>query len=254
MIQKNKIIPENPRIGVVLGTYAAAPYVHLFLESAKRNFPHIPIMILDDGSPDFPYIIEHTKNYNAEFVCNSVRLGHNFGDLNVHFFALVWGKSKNFDIVVKFSRRLLPLYDWTKDLAKIAYETQYATYTNGEESLGFRTECIAYHVNSWFDSGLVKGLTKDYYEHVGSHLVESHIHNLARELQKIACEHNAAYVEQHPKSIYLNAYGDWDLIEPQRTKKTSKVLWHHCNNAEDYLAVSEKFGLPYKINDFKNVV
>jgi hypothetical protein len=254
MIKKNKIIPKNPKIGAVVATYAAAPYIHLFLESAKRNFPHVPILVIDDGSPDFSYIVKHTKNYNAEFICNPIRLGHSHGDLAAHFHAIIWGKNKGFDIVAKFSRRLLPLCNWSESLTKIAYESQYNSFTNGEKSLGFRTECIAYHVNSWFDSGLVKGLNKDYYEHIGSHLVEPHIHDLARELQKIACDYNLDYVEKHPKSKYLNAYGDWDLIEPQRTKKNDKVLWHHCNSTEDYLFISEKFGLPYKLNDFQNVV
>ncbi len=39
------------RVGVVVGTFAALPYVHLQLEARRRRWPGVPMLVHDDASP-----------------------------------------------------------------------------------------------------------------------------------------------------------------------------------------------------------
>ena len=42
---------EPPKVAVVVGTFAAVPYVHLHLEARRRFYPEVPLLVHDDGSP-----------------------------------------------------------------------------------------------------------------------------------------------------------------------------------------------------------
>jgi len=50
MVANYRVESLVSNIGLVIGTFAALPYVHLQLESAKRLAPGVPVLVVDDGS------------------------------------------------------------------------------------------------------------------------------------------------------------------------------------------------------------
>lgn len=41
---------SSSRIGMIIGTFAAVPYVHLQLEARRRMYPEVPLLVHDDSS------------------------------------------------------------------------------------------------------------------------------------------------------------------------------------------------------------
>ncbi len=113
----------RPTVGLVISTFAAVPYIHVALESWKLHNPSIPVLVSDDGSPKSEEIGELCAHYNADFVKNYRRHGRDLGDLSAYVHGLEWGAEHRLDIVVKMSRRFIPLQNWVPALQRLAYET-----------------------------------------------------------------------------------------------------------------------------------
>jgi hypothetical protein len=58
----------QPAVGLVIGTFAAVPYIHLALESWRLNYPAIPLLVSDDGSPNRDELHALCQRYGADFV------------------------------------------------------------------------------------------------------------------------------------------------------------------------------------------
>ncbi len=82
-------------IGLVIGTFNSVPYVHLFLESAKCHFPHIPILVNDDCSKEKKQLSSLCQQYQTDFHCNTRHLRHLGGDLSAFQHGLEWAKRIN---------------------------------------------------------------------------------------------------------------------------------------------------------------
>lgn len=146
-----------PRIGLVIGTFGSPAYVHLHLEVHHRLFPGVPVLVHDDASQETERLASLCDEYGAEFSSNSERAGHQRGDLSVLIAGLHWARANGIELLVKMSRRFLPLEDWTGPLSVLAMDSQYATYSSWTRSwdYGFRSECLGVAVQPWFDLGLV---------------------------------------------------------------------------------------------------
>ena len=146
---------ERPSIGLIVGTYAALPYVHLQLEAWRRNCRDVRVLVHDDCSPQRRALKLLCDEYGVEFQSTPSRCGHVVGDLSVFLCGLQWAAKRNVEILVKLSRRFIPLVPWQRELSRLAYESQYATYSGlcRHHGYGFRTECMAMHVPSWTQHG-----------------------------------------------------------------------------------------------------
>ena len=250
-----RLIPSEPKIGVIIGTHAAVPYIHLHLESARRNYPEVRLLVNDDGSPFGTHLAQLCYKYEADFYCNSSgRLQWTTGDLTNYARGVLWGWENELDIVVKFSRRFIPLVNWVPDLKALAWESDYPTYSSYSEyfGFGFLTECLGMHVRSWLP------FVPNIHEEVrisrreGGSFVEHRIHLIAEKvLENSRSEVNKRWDEKNPMPEARRGYANWDLAY-EKAKKKPERLWHDCNTPEDYVEVAKQWGLPYRAKDFKD--
>src|SRR3954471_7147461 len=94
-----------PSVGVVIGTFAAVPYVHLHLESRARNYPHVPMLVHDDGSPRRKELQSLCERYGADFISRPTRAQPTIGDLSAFVSGFDWAHERRFSLLVKMSRR-----------------------------------------------------------------------------------------------------------------------------------------------------
>jgi hypothetical protein len=241
----------QPAVGLVLGTFAAVPYIHLALESWRLNYPAIPLLVSDDGSPNRDELHALCQRYGADFVSSPRRKKQSLGDISAYIHGLEWAVKCELDLVVKMSRRFIPLHNWVPGLQSLAYETQYATYSNqcAHYGYGFRTECIGFHVQSWCDLGALEEM-RAFVARNETVFVENYIHNLAREVHKSNCEANREYEKRHPRPAETDAYGVWRLMADSRTVAKADILWHDCNLPHEYWEAALHYGLSYQPQAF----
>lgn len=240
-----RFIPPKPSIGLVIGTYGTPAYIHLFLESAKRNFP-LPILIHDDCS-ESQELKSLATQYSCDFSTNNKRFGHGSGDITSYYEGLLWAKSKNLDILVKMSRRFIPLFDWRPSLINTALKSQHITYTNNCEYFKFdlRSECVGMYVPEW--SNYVDKLKDLATTPVN---VEKDMMNLISEFPKPTCAVNENYICTNPTNPYCGDYGVWDIIGNNRMMLNPQILWHDSCRPASYSQAAKSFGLNYDIKDF----
>lgn len=245
------ISSSEPGIGLVIGTFAAVPFIHLQLESRKRNYPNLPLLVHDDGSHLQKELRELCRRYNADFASFERRSNHFVGDLAAFVAGLEWAREKKLDLLVKFSRRFIPFFNWLPELQELAFMTQYATYSSRcvNHGFGFRTECVAMHVQSWFDSGAVEQIREQVLANQGC-FVEKFIHDLARNVHLLNCEQNREYEKFGGKPEQVAAYGDWLLSGIGRYVPRPRVLWHNYAGAADYARKAQDFDLELTEADF----
>jgi len=243
----------QPSLALVIGTYAAVPYVHLALESWRRFYPSVPLLVNDDASPAAAELEFLCREYGADFRGSSLHSGHRIGDISSYVYGLEWAESLGIDLLVKMSRRFIPLHDWTPGLRSLAWESQYATFSQRcrHFNYGFRTECIGFHVPTWNSPALRSELLETM-ERRQPIFVEGYVHRLARRVQALACDVNRRHLILNPRQSDSDAYGIWSIMPDRRTAKKPDILWHDCDGAADYCRVANLFGLNYNLEDFAN--
>ena len=185
---EDRLYGTCPSLGLVVGTFAGVAYVHLQLESRKRHYPTVPTLVHDDSSHAASQLKRLCDAYGAEFECNEQRLPHCLGDISAYYGGLKWAQKHGIEILLKVSRRWIFLTDWRHDLRKLAYESQYHTFSNHTTTFGygFRTECLGMSVKRWANSGFLR----DCIDRIGerrSVFVEGHLHQFARRLDAGNC-------------------------------------------------------------------
>ena len=89
LAQTSPVVP----LGLVIGTYAALPYIHLQLEARRRLYPDVRTLVHDDGSKQGAAIEALAHEYGAEFFTHPVRHLHHLGDLSIYPVALAWAET-----------------------------------------------------------------------------------------------------------------------------------------------------------------
>jgi hypothetical protein len=247
----DRLYPAAPRAGVVVGTFAAVPYVHLQLEARRRFYPDVPLLVHDDASHKAAEIERLCREYGCDFEYNERRQPPCVGDLTAFVGGLAWAKARGLDVLLKVSRRWVFLADWAPDLAALAAASQYATlgsYTT-TFGFGFRTECLALSVAAWSSPataddlcGLIRRGT--------SVFVEAYMHDLARRLERQNCAAADGWLAANPAPDDRNGYALWPLMGTDRCERSASFLWHDSCGPQEYYAVSREWGLPYGPDDF----
>ena len=247
------LYPENPKIGVAIGTFAAFPYIHMQLEARKRFYPNIPFLIHDDCSPKRDALSKLCKEYGAHFESNAKRKPHHLGDLSAFYGGLKWANYHNFDILLKLSRRWIFRVDWVSDLIRLAQKSQYATFSNYTSTFGFgfRTECTGMSVKKWTDVRLLEDVSSKINQS-GHVFVEQYVHHRAIELEKFNCRIAEDWRLAHPADNDKRGYASWDMMGTDRAAKSDAYLWHNCNSPNEYLEQADNWGLKYTIADFSD--
>lgn len=242
-----------PSVGLVVGTFAGPAHVHLHLETHRRLCPNIPILIHDDASHMADELAELCNQYGAEFICRASHGGHYMGDLSAFLSGLEWAQAHNIEYLVKFSRRFVPLKPWVEDLQDIAYGMQYATYNHPciSSDRGFRTECVAMHVKSWFDYGGVEKLKEAANTGQINQLFELFFHNIVRLVHEQNCDHNKHIERISPKCHDTAGYGDWPFMGPGRNYRIRTAMWYGAYTPEEFCKRAHELGLnQYTPDDF----
>jgi hypothetical protein len=241
----------QPSAALIIATFAAVPYVHLALECWRRYYPSVPLLVSDDGSTAAPRLRDLCGEYGAEFRKNPQRKRRTIGDLSSYLYGLEWAGALGVDLLVKMSRRFIPLHNWLPSLQEVAWETQYATYSNRclHFNFGFRTECIGFHIESW-NLPAVQGELRYRVERNEPIFVERYLHQVARYVNRGACAHNRHYEGRNPRPPDADAYGVWEIMPDRRVAKKPDILWHDSDAPADYCRIACLFGLGYRLQEF----
>ena len=250
--REGKVFSKTPKIGLVIGTYGALAYVQLQLEARQRLYPHIPMLVHDDGSPQSDELSRLCADYGADFESAAERSKHQHGDLLAIIGGFLWAKANGVDLLVKMSRRFVPLINWTEELARLAMESQYATYSSWTTTwnFGFRTECVGFAVKVWMDLALVDHMRRKYLSG-SSLLVEQFVHDLARVAAGCNCIDALDFDNRVGERPYeRNGYVVWDFIGDDRASPNGRFLWHNSAELSEYFRLSKKWGLRWEEEDF----
>jgi hypothetical protein len=253
IVRRSETIFTPPvAIGLVIGTFAAVPYIHLQLEARRRLYPHVPLLVHDDGSPKRDDLQRLCAEYGCEFECNDSRRPCNVGDVSCLLGGLLWAQRNGFDIIVKMSRRFIPLRDWTTELQELALASQYPTYSSFCKTygLGFRSECVGMAVNEW--------VANRAHEHLAAlamaperPFVEGALHQIAKRMADFRCRRAMQWDEIHGLRPDDRAgYAPWEFMGTDRHERYPQFLWHDWARADDYSQQAQQWDLPYTMEDF----
>lgn len=223
------MIPEKPSIGVCISTFGSYAYVALHLEALRRFNPQVVnILVVDDCSDKTAQLIALCKKYHADFISNPRRLGHQCGDIAAFCHAINYGSLWCLDLMVKFSRRFLPVRPWYEELQALAYKTQHHTYSSfcTAHNFGFRTECMGMHVPSHltvldsYRAGVL-GPPK------AMNLVEAYIH------QDVIAKLPLNEISQKNTDPH-GGFALWGMMGTSRRRPQIDVFWHESHSIDRY--------------------
>jgi len=245
-------VPADPKIGLVIGTFAASPYIHLHLESWKRNQLNVPLLVHDDSSHQNMRLRELCNNYNCEFTSTRSRRTHVMGDLSAILQGMLWAKQKKLDYVVKMSRRFIPLNNWLGGLRELITHSRHHTFSNITRSygFGFRTECVGFCLDDWMQPEVFGDMCTSL---VVNHelFMEGYIHDLARKLN-ILNKAAAQWDIDHNRPPEANAYAVWPFMGEDRCTRYEHFLWHLSHSPEEYARQARECQLPYSPADYSD--
>jgi hypothetical protein len=241
-----------PAVGLVVGTYGSVPYVHLQLEARRRFYPDVSLLVHDDGSSKGDELRRLCEEYGCEFETNESRRLTNIGDISCFLGGLLWAQWRHLDLLVKVSRRFLPVVNWVPELQELAMASQYATYSNFTESFnfGFRSECVGMAVNEWIDHRVHEQLAAIA---LGPRepFVEAVLHNIARRLAATRCEQAVQWDKARGlRPSDRDGYAPWEFMGTDRCRRYPQFLWHDSASPEDYHRLACEWGLAYSMEDF----
>ena len=251
MVRLPRLYARQPTVGLVIGTYAAVPYIHLQLEARKRCYPHVPVLVHDDGSGRREDLRGLCAAYGADFETNATRQPPCLGDLTVFAGGLAWARKRRLDLLLKISRRWVFRTDWTPSLVDLAQASQYATlgsYTT-TFNFGFRSECLALSVAAWSQPLILEELLRPIRQ--GQEVfVEGYLHGLARRLEDVQCEAAEHWRLTHLMPPDKAGYALWRFMGTDRCTRLASFLWHDSHSPVDYRDLAVEWGLPYDHPDF----
>lgn len=259
---------ENPSIGVVIGTNGSVPYIDLQLHSLININGIKHILIHDDGSNEQVQLIKLINQYNSnghkvDFYSTGTNMWHkssvgSIGDQNCFLVGLQWAKSKNLQVLVKFSRRLIPLYNWVQPFKQLILQSDGITFSSYcyKDLFPIRTQLMGMNVKAWtndYTIGMMKKFIKMQYPVFAQYFMDSMAkvldhHNFSRRYENWKHQFRTGYIH----SGYVHWYDIIGTCRYNEQNRHPNVLWHMYCDQSRYLQQSQKiFGNKYTIDDFK---
>jgi hypothetical protein len=255
-VVRSAISDTSANVGVVIGTFAAVPYVHLSLAALRKHEPSIAIMVHDDCSPEADKLRTICAQYDAEYYTLPSRRVATVGDLSAVAQACRWSYRRGCDIGVKLSRRFIINRPFVFSLRELFYNMQMPTVCGACATFGFgyRSECVAMWTPSWLGTGVVDEMdqivaaNKEY-----SGLPEGWYHEKAKKVyEQTKSAARQRYDKFYPVAASRAAFTDWPLLGLGRAEKVPGILWHDSHTANDYWALAQEFNLPYTAQEFSD--
>ena len=254
------------KIGVVIGTYGATSYIDLGVHYLKNINGIDKILIHDDCSPEKDDLKRLCDENKIDFYSTNENMFHkryvgSIGDQNCFFEGLKWAKENNLDILIKFSRRLIPCYRWIDDFKKLVIDSDGITFSSycEQDKFPIRTECIAMNVNAWTNPFILNAM-EFYIKNKICNFAEFFVDSLAKQLDyQNFSEKYEKYRKEHFTGQLHSGYVHWyDLLGTNRYNTNNRhknVLWHMYSSENDYLnEINKIFKDKYKLENFKNIV
>lgn len=245
---------DQQNFGVCIGTYGSVPHIHLQLETAKRLYHDVKLIIIDDCSKYTDKLKELCDDYNCDFVSSPHNLGHMRGDVFCVSEGIRWAKKNNISYLYKLSRRFIPCINII-DNVKSVINQDYATYSNICD-WGIRSECFLMNVNLW-EGKCLKSLDEyvQYSIRCGlPHPVPEVLYTkLCKRFYYSVSKTNNKYTDMNQNKTHLQkgcVFGILPFLTPNRSEASSSFLWHSSNTQEDFKNKANLFNLPYSISDY----
>lgn len=251
-----RLYTGKPRVGLVITTYGAAPYVELGLAARQRLYPTLPVLVHDDASPDRDALLQLCNRYGAAFESNSSSLGHEMGDLSGIIGGLHWARSAQLDLLVKMSRRFVPLSDWVEPLLGLAEMTQFGTFGRRcvDFNLAMRTECFVMAVQPWTQPDILDEMTAFMLRNRISLLVEHYLLQFAQRVY----ERNSIAAQQWERTALRPTprlpFAEWGFLSEGRRHHSPNYLWHETAPAEAYMQMAAALGLSFAPDAFSGIL
>jgi hypothetical protein len=223
------------RVGIVIGTFGTPAYVHMQLEARKRFYPHLPAIIVNDGNEKINEISELCKKYDAEVGMNPVHFGHARGDMAVFCSGLMWAEMNRLGLLVKISRRYIPLcsfHDWLIRMASSSESNTFGAILP-KYNLPIATHFLGMRVNAWLQ---FRGRMSQYVYGEEPKIVdvEKRMHEWAVQIS----------------NSDERTFAGFSLTEG-RPAKDRKALWRDKDSVYDYMRQATLWGLNYRPHEFK---
>jgi hypothetical protein len=253
------------KIGVVIGTYGATPYVDLGLHYLKNVNEIDKILVHDDCSPEKDKLKKLCDDYGVDFYSTNENMFHkgcigSIGDQNCFFEGLKWAKENKLDILIKFSRRLIPCYRWVDDFKKLVLKSDGLTFSSycERDLFPIRTECMAMNVNAWANEHTMN-VFEFFINNKFCTFAEFIMDNIAKQLdfQNYSTKYEE-YKKSNKTGFTYSGYVHWyDLLGTCRyndKNRHSDVLWHMYKSDNEYFKeINKIFPNKYDLNSVKNV-
>jgi hypothetical protein len=152
------------KIGQVISTFGSVPYIHMQLESRKRFGNNVQCLVHDDSSSLTNELKSLCDLYGVQFYSTPTRFGHQAGDAHAIYYGLLWAIRNDFDVLVKTSRRFIPVEFWVDNLASLADKNSSPSFTEVDTihlltyNIGMRVEFWLNHLNNI--KAFIEGRTK----------------------------------------------------------------------------------------------
>ncbi len=237
---------DNIKVGVVIGTCGSSDIINLQLHYLKNINKIENVLIVDDYSQEQDLLKNICDKYNADLIISPYKLpyihliGCN-GDNYCIYKGLEWAKAKKLDVILKFSRRFIPCYNWIDNFKKLIKESDGITFSSysDEMKMGFRTECFGMNVNAW-NNDVVMNNIKYIIDNDIPILAEYWYHNIAKYLDyynhsklwaKFKTQQNMTY----ERSGYVMLKDLMGTCMKSNINRNSNVMWHMFCDKNDYI-------------------
>ena len=226
------------KIGAVITTHDALPFIHLHLESRLRFHPDTPLLIVAFAKSESLDAL--CLRYGVDVVYCEAK-GTETGALLGIVKGFEWAEARGLDLLVRFSDSWVPLCSWHEGLANAACETQFATLSGGWATTTprFSAEAMAFHPQSWIRFSGIQ-LLRENAELETSVEPDSIIYQSAADIFEHRCTANTEYCERRLEPLEFGCCGFWSISSAgTRTGALSK----NWGAAHDYLRALHQWGI-----------
>jgi hypothetical protein len=248
-----KLFTGVPKVGLVISTFGALPYVDLHLAVRQRVYPDLPVLVHDDASGQTNALAELCRVHGVTFQTNSIRMGHEMGDISSMIGGLRWAKEIGLDLVVKMSRRFVPNTNWVPRLQHMATVSQYPTFGRDCKAFGYalRTECFAMAVGPWSADEIIGEMTTFMLTNLEPFLVERFVYQMAKKVYTGLCVEARRWEQKNVRANPRPANVLWDFMSESRKTPSPTHLWHETTTPAQYAEFGLKLGRNFPPSAFE---
>lgn len=223
-------------------------FVHLHLESRRRSYPDVRILVCAAESAVSTELEAICRTYDVHLTTSSMF------NADEHVVAsivkgLEWAAAAGIDLVAVMSSDFIPLYDWATELRRLNAKVPAPTYGNRlvDSDGPLRIECMAFDTRQWSEAGILnemhqtvaKGVVEDW-------SLADYLGSKARSVWKNFGLRQSSHIDA---GYQLAA--TWNLVASNEIVRTPHVLWRHSSDAVEYCRAGIQYGIIYPICDWE---